>query len=251
MTTSPSAQDRARAGAWMAAGSGAIGLLGLGRAMALSGAGGPAMTAAAALVYVTVMALVIWSVTRRHPHGRFGPANQITVVRVVLTAFVLGAAVQRPTSSLAWWIIGLTAFASALDGVDGWLARRTRLHSPFGARFDMEVDALLTLALSLLVWRFGKAGAWVLACGLMRYAFVAARRVWPWLGGPLSPTVRGKTVAVLQFVGLGAALVPPVRPPASSAIAALTLAALAWSFGLDIRRLWVADRITRKGRSAD
>jgi phosphatidylglycerophosphate synthase len=224
----------------MAAGFGALGLLALGRAIALSGAGGLPMTVAAALVYVTVMALVIWSVTRRHPHGRFGPANHITVVRVVLTAFVLGAAVQRPTTSLAWWIIGLTAIAAALDGMDGWLARRTRLHSPFGARFDMEVDALLTLALSLLVWRFGKAGAWVLACGLMRYAFAAARWAWPWLGGPLSPTVRGKTVAVLQFVGLGAALVPAVRPPASGAIVALTLAALVWSFGLDVRRLWIA-----------
>ena len=61
-----------------------------------------------------------------------------------------------------------------LDGVDGWLARRHRIASAFGARFDMEIDALLILALSVLAWRHEKAGAWVVASGLLRYAFVAA-----------------------------------------------------------------------------
>ena len=136
--------------------------------------------------------------------------------------------------------------------MDGWLARRTRLHSPFGARFDMEIDALLTLALSLLVWRFDKAGVWVLACGLMRYAFVAARSVWPWLGRPLSSTRRGKTVAVLQFVGLGLALLPVIGRSASRVIAASTLAALAWSFAVDVGRLWLAARSEpRRGSRAD
>ena len=36
----------------------------------------------------------------------------------------------------------------ALDGLDGWAARRQGLVSAFGARFDMEVDALLILALA-------------------------------------------------------------------------------------------------------
>ena len=38
----------------------------------------------------------------------------------------------------------------------------------------MEVDAALILILSILVWLHGKAGPWVIACGLMRYTFVAA-----------------------------------------------------------------------------
>jgi phosphatidylglycerophosphate synthase len=242
MRTPPSPEDRARAGAWVAAAAGAIGLFALGRTTTSSGAGGPAMLWASAAIYGAVMALVLWSVTRHHPHGRFGPANQVTVARVVLTALTAGAALERPTPALAWWIIAWTVLACGLDGVDGWLARRTRLHSPFGARFDMEIDALLTLALSLLVWRFDKAGVWVLACGLMRYTFVAARWVWPWLGGPLSPTRRGKTVAVLQFVGLGLALSPAIGRGASRVIAASTLAALAWSFAVDVRRLRLAAR---------
>ena len=46
--------------------------------------------------------------------------------------------------------------------------------SAFGARFDMEVDALLILVLSAGVWWFDKAGAWVWLSGLLRYAFIAA-----------------------------------------------------------------------------
>src|SRR5207344_2274781 len=102
---------------------------------------------------------------------------------------------------------GLALAATALDGVDGWLARRTRMASAFGARFDMETDVFLVLALSVLAWQYGKAGAWVLLCGLMRYFFVAAGRLWPWLQGPLAPSFRGKTICVVQFVGLSLTIV--------------------------------------------
>ena len=49
--------------------------------------------------------------------------------------------------------------------------------SPLGARFDMEVDAFLILVLSVYVGR--TIGAWVLAIGVARYAFVAARVAGP------------------------------------------------------------------------
>jgi phosphatidylglycerophosphate synthase len=124
-----------------------------------------------------------------------------------------------------------------LDGLDGWLARRTGMASEFGARFDMETDAALILVLSILVWQHGKAGAWVLLSGLMRYAFVAAGWLLPWLARPLQSTRRGKTVAVGQLVGLSVALAPMVPAPLSDVAAALTLTALAWSFAIDIARL--------------
>jgi phosphatidylglycerophosphate synthase len=127
--------------------------------------------------------------------------------------------------------------AAGLDGVDGALARRRQMASPFGARFDMEVDALLVLVLAVLVWRFDKAGAWVLACGAMRYGFAAAGWVWPWLAGPLTPTLRGRAVAALQFMALAAALAPAVPAPASRLLAAAALALLTWSFALDVNRL--------------
>jgi phosphatidylglycerophosphate synthase len=130
----------------------------------------------------------------------------------------------------------------ALDGIDGWLARRQRLETAFGARFDMEVDALFILVLAALAVGLGKAGAWVLALGMMRYGFVAASLAWPWLAAPLPPSLRRKAVCVLQIAVLAALLAPPVAPPVSGALAAAAFAALAWSFAVDVR--WLA----REGR---
>ena len=39
-------------------------------------------------------------------------------------------------------LVALAAVALVLDAVDGRVARRTGTVSPFGARFDMEVDAV-------------------------------------------------------------------------------------------------------------
>ena len=69
-------------------------------------------------------------------------------------------------------LVRLAAVALALDAVDGWVARRTGTVSELGARFDMEADAFLILVLSGFV--ADSLGGWVLAIGLMRYAFVAA-----------------------------------------------------------------------------
>jgi hypothetical protein len=80
----------------------------------------------------------------------------------------------------------------------------------------------------------------VLACGVMRYAFVACTRLVPWMGGPLRSTLRGRTVATLQLVGLGAALSPAMPSPYSNVTSAVTLAALAWSFAIDV--LWLYRR---------
>ena len=188
----------------------------------------------AVVIFAAMMAAVIAVAGHPHPHARFGAANVVTTVRVMLMALAAGLVGQAVRPAILWWVVAGTALAAALDGVDGWLARRTRTASEFGARFDMETDAALILVLSILVWQHGKAGAWVLLCGLMRYGFVAAGRLLPWLAGPLRSTVRGKTVAVVQIVGLSVALAPLVPVPASAVVAGVTLAALVWSFAIDV-----------------
>ena len=102
----------------------------------------------------------------------------------------------------------------------------------------MEVDALLILVLSVLAWQLGKAGVWVLVSGLLRYVFVAAGWIWRWLQAPLPPSWRGKAVCVVQVAALILAIAPFVRWPASAATAAAGLAALSWSFLVDVMRLW-------------
>lgn len=169
---------------------------------------------------------------------RFGEANQATLLRsglVCLIGSALVAGGQQP--EIGWHLAGLIAVALALDGVDGFLARRLNLASDFGARFDMEIDALLLLILSLLVWQTGQAGAWVLLIGSMRYAFVAASWFCPRLGGPLRPSFRRKTICALQGIALLACLLPPLDQTTGSLIALIALLSLVVSFGLDIGAL--------------
>jgi phosphatidylglycerophosphate synthase len=198
-----------------------------------------ALTAFAAL-----LAGVVWVSGDDHAHPEVGPANYVTAIRAALVALVASAVGAPATPSMLWVLVALTIVASALDGVDGWVARRTGTTSGFGARFDMETDALLILVLSVLVWEQEKAGVWVLLCGLMRYGFVAAGWLLPWLARPLRSTSRGKAVAVGQVLGLTLALAPVVPVRFSTPVAACALATLAWSFAIDVRWLSRQTRTT-------
>ena len=189
--------------------------------------------------YALIAVGVFWWLPGHSAHRGFGLANGATLLRgvaVALFAGLLGAGAPGQE----WLVVAFAAAALALDGVDGWLARRLGSASPFGARFDMEVDALLILALAALVLDGGKAGAWVLAAGGLRYAFVAAQTLAPALRSPLPESRRRKTVCVLQIAALIVCLAPVVPPPLSAALAAASIAVLAWSFALDT--VWLLRR---------
>jgi phosphatidylglycerophosphate synthase len=169
-----------------------------------------------------------------HPFDRLGAANHITMARGVLVILLVGLIGMGAAPPLQWAALCIAAVASALDGVDGWAARQTQMSSAYGARFDMETDALLILVLTVLAWQFGKVGLWVLASGLMRYVFVAASLLFAWLRRPLPASRRRKTAAVAQTIALLVALAPFVPPKISGSLCAGALAVLAWSFLLDI-----------------
>ncbi|MEJ8638507.1 CDP-alcohol phosphatidyltransferase family protein [Streptomyces sp. NPDC006475] len=186
-------------------------------------------------------ALVTWAVLTRALSRSwlrsFGAANRVTLARATLVGGVTALVADsfespRPVTVL----VALTAVALILDAVDGKVARRTGTSSALGARFDMEVDAFLILVLSIYVSM--SLGPWVLLIGTMRYAFVAAARVLPWLNGALPPSTARKTVAALQGIVLlvvGAGILP--QWPALTAVG-MALGLLLWSFGRDIRYLW-------------
>jgi phosphatidylglycerophosphate synthase len=170
--------------------------------------------------------------------SRVGAANLITAGRAALVVGVAGAGFASVSPRNAAIVVAAGTLAAVLDLADGWVARRSGTATAFGARFDMEVDALLVLVLSVLVWRYGIAGPWVLASGLMRYAFVALARPWPWLARPLPPSRRRQTACVVQIVALLVALAPVTPPAIAWAVALAGLGALTWSFAVDIA--WLA-----------
>lgn len=192
----------------------------------------------AAAVFASVMAVAASLVPAHHPFARFGPANQMTAARAALVALVAGLIGEPAVPPIAGSAACAAVIVAGLDGVDGWLARRSGVNSAFGARFDMETDALLIMSLAILAWRHGKAGGWVLLSGLLRYAFVAAGRLGPWLARPLPPSRRRQTICIVQIVGLCLATAPIVKAPLSALLAAAALAALVGSFLEDIVWLW-------------
>ncbi|MEU9155136.1 CDP-alcohol phosphatidyltransferase family protein [Streptomyces sp. NPDC048417] len=181
---------------------------------------------------VATWAVLSLALHRTRPRT-FGPANRVTLGRAILvggvTALVADSFESSPPVSL---LVGLTAVALILDGVDGKVARHTGTSTALGARFDMEVDAFLILVLSVYVST--QLGPWVLLIGAMRYAFVAAAKVAPWLNAPLPPSMARKTVAAMQGICLllaGADLLPYL---ANLGVVLLALGSLVWSFGRDV-----------------
>ncbi|MCV0394788.1 MAG: CDP-alcohol phosphatidyltransferase family protein [Rhizobiaceae bacterium] len=187
-------------------------------------------------------AVVLARVETSHPFPDFGPANRVTLGRAAL-ACLLATLVVMEAMAIPLLAFLATVIILMLDGVDGWIARRTGTVSRFGARFDMEVDALLVLILSAAAWLDGKAGIWVLLLGLMRYAFVLAGAVWPALAADLPPSGRRKFVCVVQICILAALLLPQVTQPLSAWLALAALIALAWSFAVDVA--WLLRRSAR------
>lgn len=200
-------------------------------------ADGPRLAVAAGIAYLPVAAAVLRYGPRHHRHDRFGAANAATLLRAVLVCLTFGLAIA-PTvlterSSLAWLPTTIAVLALGLDAADGRLARRQGLESPFGQRFDVEVDALMTLALCALAAALGTVPPWILAAGLLRYAFLATAWVFPALAAPLPDSQRRRLVGGAQGIVLALVLVPTCPPAVATALAAASLAALVVSFATD------------------
>jgi phosphatidylglycerophosphate synthase len=190
---------------------------------------------------------------------RFGPANTATLLRSTLVGLVtalvatglfaagaggagpgetgfggglVGASTQEVPAAL---LVGLAAPALALDAVDGWIARRTGTTSDLGARFDMEVDAFLLLVLGLAV--APALGWWVVAIGALRYAFVAAGWIWPWMNQTLPPRYWRKVVTAVAGIALVVAATELLPLWVAQALVGVALALLLESFGRDV--IWL------------
>jgi phosphatidylglycerophosphate synthase len=167
-----------------------------------------------------------------------GPADLVTVTRAALSCGVAALVAESfvADAEVAAFLVPLTAVALALDFVDGRVARRTGTASVFGARLDGEADAFLILVLSVQV--AASVGMWVLAMGLVRYAYAVATWWVPWMQRPLPPRYWRKVVAA--FTGIALLLAASGLAPAAVTYAVLVAAGvlLAESFGWDVVWLW-------------
>ena len=142
---------------------------------------------------------------RRAWPGSFGWANAVTAGRAVVVGAVGAWPGEAPAGLLALVVLGLFA----LDGVDGYLARRRGTVSELGALFDMETDSFFVLMVVLVLFERGDLGAWVLVGGLLRYAYVLVRAAVP----ARNPEVARSRFGRLAFAGLVLGLFASIAVP--------------------------------------
>lgn len=188
---------------------------------------------AAGIGYLVVSTLLLTVALRRRRAERFGAANAVTATRSMLvgvvTAMVVASFWGEASAAL---FVSIVAVALVLDGVDGYVARRTGSESELGARFDMEVDAFLLLVLSVYVAPF--VGWWVLIIGLLRYGFVAAGWALPFMRATLPPRYWRKVVTAASGIAL-AAVASQLLPLGANVLVVVTaLALMLESFGRDV-----------------
>ena len=133
----------------------------------------------------------------------------------------------------------LFAAAAGLDAVDGWIARSTDSESAFGARLDMEVDALTVLFGTLFVVREAFVPAIFLVVGVARYLFVFGIWLRTQRGQPvyeLPPSQLRKLLGGLAMSTIWVALLPAVPASVSRPLALVVLAPFVVNFSRD----WLA-----------
>lgn len=215
----------------------------------IGGAVGAVPALSGLLLFAGLLIAVERGLAAHHPHSRLGIANRITLVRSAIACLIAARALDPDPLGMPerWLVAAIAGGALLLDGADGWAARRQGLASAFGARFDMEIDALAILVLSVTVLKASAVPGWVLAIGAMRYLYLVAGQMWPVLRQPLPAHPRAdrrrKTIAVVQSVALIIALMPAVTPRWAAIVCAAALGLLACSFAADIVMLHATRRI--------
>jgi phosphatidylglycerophosphate synthase len=180
---------------------------------------------AAAIGALSLVSLAFLHAGRFTPSGRFGAANAVTTLRVALCGVLSCMHSVGPAAA------ALVLSFLVLDGLDGLVARRPpSTVSEFGARFDMEADALLVLVFGLKLAEVGRLGSWIVLPGLLRYAYAAAISIAPRAGE--APRSRfGSVIAGLMMTSLAVSAWPiePIHRPLAILSAGLVTVSFARS----------------------
>jgi phosphatidylglycerophosphate synthase len=195
-----------------------------------------------ALAALLSFARLIWLARGSFAQLRaFGAGNLVTSVRV-LSLFGLALSFD---AGLPLWAAGWALWIFTLDGIDGALARRLGTTTLFGALYDMESDACFVLLLACGLLELGRAGAWVLVAGSLRYVYVLALHVTGRQHAEAPRMNLGRYVFAIVVVSFTLALWPAA--PLSSAIAAAATLLLSYSFFRSFQASFAAANASPRG----
>jgi phosphatidylglycerophosphate synthase len=164
--------------------------------------------------------------------------DTLTAVRaltaVALLTCVGSGSAAGATGSVLWALTIVLLAVELTDFLDGRIARQIGA-SEFGATWDMECDALFTLALAVTAYHLTDLSAFVLAIGAMRYVYVV---LWRYDGDPPRYPrvykVYAKTVAATIVVTLIVVLAPIIGSALRTAAVAIVLSLQTVSFLWDL-----------------
>lgn len=171
-------------------------------------------------------AFVLWQCrTRLHlnvstidnrPFNRLGMANRITLVRGLLIGATAGFLAMLPLQAHAGWLYVPAVFytvAAALDGLDGFVARRQQQTTRLGTELDTALDAFGLLIAPLVAVFTGKLPVIYLLVSVAYYLFqwgILWRRQRGRSVYALPPSQVRRYLAGAQMVLVALALWPPL-----------------------------------------
>lgn len=139
------------------------------------------------------------STTRNaHPLTRNTYANQITALRFLL-ATAAALLTNLIDTRLSFFLFGT---AIAMDGLDGYLARKFNQASDLGSLFDMTTDAYLVLILSFLLVKYYEVPYLILGIGYLHYGYTLLLYTLNWQQLVIPKNPIGKYVAAFLFISL-------------------------------------------------
>src|SRR3954454_16839082 len=128
--------------------------------------------------------------------------NVMTLVRILLVPVLVVALLQTaPHGSTVAAIV--FALAAVTDGVDGWIARRSRSVTTFGKVMDPIADKLLIAAALISLVSLHRVDAWVAMVIIAREFAVSGLRVAAGQQGAIIPaSMLGKLKTVMQVAAI-------------------------------------------------
>lgn len=215
--------------------------------------GRPQPEAAQWILQSTAIMVYVLGLVRHGLHWNYHPAQKVlratlgygtwvTIIRGALIAVLAGYLFQPwPASGFfpgrLSWIPGLLYItASILDCADGRIARACRHETRLGAFLDINLDALGLLIAPLAAIWYGQLPPAYISVGLAYYVFRAAIRLRKFLSKTViqPPPWRGaRLIAGFQMGFVGIALLPIVKPPATTLSAYVMMVPLLAGFGRD------------------
>lgn len=150
------------------------------------------------------------------PVNRLGTANRITLLRGLFIGATAGFLAMLPLQASTVWLYVpavLYTVAAALDGLDGYVARRQQQTTRLGTELDTVLDAFGLLVAPLFAVFTGKLPVIYLLVSAAYYLFQWGIRWRRQRGRPvyaLPPSQIRRTLAGAQMVLVAFALWPPL-----------------------------------------